>query len=207
MCIQFSQGKLNGEDRKQAIQTVQQLREAALAAITVVLETFLEAEVAAKLGREKGEPRRVCGQAHEIDWYCGHCGCRDANRFIRDGHYQRALVTNWGVVKALKVPMLECQDCGHDVICHYAILEKFQRFWLDLDQGVMLGSDLCESLRHLSHRWSGVVGSSVGLRTINERINQIELLLKPVQSTPITEVPGSAIGWHLTHHPDRNFNP
>ena len=208
MSIQFSQRKPKSEDCKQAIQTVQQqVQEAALAAITMILETFLEAEVTAKLRREKGEPRHVSGQAHEIDWYCGHCGCRDANRFVRDGHYQRALATNWGVVKALKVPMLECQECGHDVICHYAILEKFQRFWLDLDQDVLLGSDWCESLRHLSQRWSDMVGSSVDLRTINECINQIEPLLKQAHSTPITEVSHSAMGWHLTHHPDRNFNP
>ncbi len=155
MSIQFSQRKPKSEDCKQAIQTVQQqVQEAALAAITMILETFLEAEVSAKLRREKGEPRHVSGQAHEIDWYCRHCGCRDAKRFMRDGHYQRALATNWGVVKALKVPMLECQECGHDVICHY-----------------------------------------------------VEPLLKQAHSTPITEVSHSAMGWHLTHHPDRNFNP
>ena len=59
MSIQFSQRKPKSEDCKQAIQTVQQqVQEAALAAITVVLETFLEAEVTAKLGRKKGKPRQ-----------------------------------------------------------------------------------------------------------------------------------------------------
>jgi hypothetical protein len=75
--------------------------------------------------------------------------------------------------------MLECQRCGHDVICTYTILEKYQRFWLDLDQRVLFGSGLCQSLRHLSQEWSALLGSSVGLRTINERINQIEPLLGP----------------------------
>jgi hypothetical protein len=62
--------------------------------------------------------------------------------------------------------MLECQCCGHDVVCSFTILEKYQRFWLDLDQDVLFGSGLCQSLRHLSQRWSAVVGGSVGLRTL-----------------------------------------
>ena len=190
MSIHFSQVKLNGQERKKVIEEVQKrMREAALAAIKLILEVFLEAEVSAKLGREKGESRRVSRQAREIDWACGHCGCRDAHQFTRDGHYLRALETGWGHIKALKVPMLECGCCGHDVVCHFTILEKYQRFWLDLDQDVLFGSGLCESLRHLSQRWSAVVGGSVGLRTINERINQIEPLLKHAHQSPISDVP------------------
>jgi hypothetical protein len=190
MSIHFSQGKLIGQERKDVIEEVQQqMQEAALAAITVILQTFLEAEVTAKLGREKGEPRRMSRQAREIDWHCRHCGCRDANQFTRDGHYLRALDTGWGQVRALKVPMLECQRCGHDVVCHFTILEKFQRFWLDLDQDVLFGSGLCQSLRHLSQHWSAIVGGSVGLRTINERINQIAPLLKQAHQDPISDVP------------------
>ena len=60
------------------------------------------------------------------------------------------------------MPLLECLQCGHDVICHFTILEKYERFWLDLDQDVVLGSGLCESLRHLGERWSEAVGSSIG---------------------------------------------
>lgn len=48
--------------------------------------------------------------------------------------------------------MLECQQCGHDVLCHFTILEKYERFWLDLDQDVVLGSGLGESSRHLRER-------------------------------------------------------
>src|SRR6266436_6841568 len=190
MSIHVSQGNLNEQDYQQVIEEVQQrMQEAALAAIKPVLEAFLEAEVTAKLGREKGEPRQVSRQARQIDWVCGHCGCQDAHQFIRDGHYLRALDTGWGRIKALRVPMLECGCCGHDVICHFTILEKHQRFWLDLDQDVLFGSGLCESLRHLSQRWSAIVGGSVGLRTINERINQIEPLLKGAHQDAISDVP------------------
>jgi hypothetical protein len=92
-------------------------------------------------------------------------------------------------MEGLRVPMLECQRCGHDVICSYTILEKYRRFWLDLDQQVLFGSGLCQSLRQLSQQWSGVLASRGGLRTLNERINQIEPLLQQGRSEPISQVP------------------
>jgi hypothetical protein len=130
MSIQFSSGKLQGKERKEIIQAVhKQLQEAALGAIRALLTEFCEAELTAKLGRGKGIPRQVSGQAHEIDWQCGYCGCRDANQFTRDGHYRRSLETGWGHVQGLQVPRLACQRCGHDVVCTYTILEKYRRFW------------------------------------------------------------------------------
>ena len=54
---------------------------------------------------------------------------------------------------------------------------------------MLFGSGLCHSLRQLSQQWSAVLGSSVGLRTINERINQLEPLLQQARSEPIVDVP------------------
>jgi transposase-like protein len=190
MSIQFVAGKLKGEERKAIIQEVQKhMQEAVLGAIRPLLTEFCEEELTVKLGRGKREPRRVGGPAREMEWECGKCGCRDANHFTRDGHYQRALETGWGHVEGLRVPMVECQCCGHDVICHYTILEKYGRFWLDMDQQVLFGSGLCQSLRQMSQQWSAVLGSSVGLRTINDRIKQIEPLLEQAHSRPIEDVP------------------
>ncbi len=131
----------------------------------------------------------MSGQPRPVDWQCGSCGCRDANQFTRDGHYRRHLETGWGELEDLPVPMLECQQCWHDVVVYWTIIENFKRFWLDLDQDVLFGSGLCQSLRDLSERWSAILGSSVGLRTINERINQIEPLLEQAHHEPITDVP------------------
>jgi putative transposase len=190
MSIQFLPGKLKGEERKAIIQEIQkQLQQAAIEAIRPLLTAFCEEELTAKLGRGKREGRRVSVQAREIDWYCGHCGCRDAHQFMRDGHYRRTLETGWGRVEGLQVPMLECQRCGHDVVCSYTILEKHRRFWLDLDQQALYGTGFCQSLRELSQEWSAKLNSSVGVRTINERINQIEPLLERVHTAPLTDVP------------------
>ena len=67
----FSQGKLQGEQRRIIVQEVQRAaKTAVLQALQPLLRGFLEEEVTAKLGREKGEVRRVSGQAREIDWQC-----------------------------------------------------------------------------------------------------------------------------------------
>ncbi len=186
----FSPGKLQGEERKKVLQAVQkQAKVAACAAVKLVLEAFLEAEVSVKLGREKGEARRISSQERPIDWQCGSCGCANANYFIRDGHYRQKLETGWGHLSDLRVPMLECQQCQHDVVSHFAILEKYHRFWMDLDQDVLFGSGFGESLRHVQERWSATVEGNVGLRTLNERINQIEPLAKSAHTASITDVP------------------
>ena len=186
----FSQGKLQAEERKTIIQAVQkQTKATALQAIRPVLSGFLEAEVTAKLGREKGAPRQISSTERPINWACACCGCADANQFTRDGQDLRSLERGWGHLEDLQVPMLECQQCQHDVICSFAILEKYQRFWLDLDQDVLFSSGLCQSLREISQRWSATLEGSVGLRTINERINQIEPLVAQAHHEPITDVP------------------
>src|SRR5260370_16475814 len=85
--------------------------------------------------------------------------------------------------------MLECQKCHHDVICDFAILEKNDRFWLDLDQDVLWSSGSSQSLREIAERWSATTGNTVGLRTINERINQIGFLAQKYHDKPIDDVP------------------
>jgi hypothetical protein len=190
MSIAFSQKKLKGEERKAILRAIEtQMQQVIIEGVTQVLQEFLEQEVTTKLGRAKRGPRQVSSQPRPIDWQCGHCGCTDANQFTRDGHYCRSLETGWGHLDRLRVPMLECQRCEHDVVAHFAVLEKYQRFWLDAPHHAIFGSGLSRSLRHLSQEWAATLGASVGLRTINERINQLEARLAHVHREPIREVP------------------
>ena len=190
MSIAVSTQRVQGKERKEIIEEVQrQMQEAALQATKHVLTACLEAEVTTKLGREKGSQRRVSSQAREIDWKCRHCGCQDANQFTRDGHYRRNLETSWGHIQQLQVPMLECQRCHHDVICLFSTLEKFQRFWIDFQQDALFSSGLGQSLRAIKERWSGQLGSPVGLRTINELINQVEPLVHQMQEKHFSQAP------------------
>jgi hypothetical protein len=190
MSIAFSQEKLKREDRQAIVQAIQsQMQHVITQGVTLVLQGFLEQEVTTKLGRPKRSPRRVSSQPRLIDWHCAYCGSSDANQFTRDGRDLRTLETGWGHLDTLRVPMLECQGCQHDVVAQFAILEKYQRFWLDAPQRAIFGSGLCQSLRHLSQQWAVTLGSAVGLRTINERINRLEALLQEAHSEPISDVP------------------
>jgi putative transposase len=190
MSIQFSQGKLQDQERKTILQQVQcHMQKVAQEAVRGVVGEVMEEEVRAKLGREKGQARVGNGQAREIDWKCNNCGCTDANHFTRDGQYQRELQTGWGTIQNLQVPMLECQHCKHDVVCNYVILEKYKRFWMDLSQDAFWSSGCGQSLREICDRWSATVGHPVGLRTVNERINQLELLAKKFHHTLFKQAP------------------
>lgn len=190
MSISVTVARFQGKQRQDIIQEVQkQMQEGALQAIKQVLSACLEAEVTEKLGREKGEPRRASSHARESDWTCGYCGCQDANHFTRDGHYHRNLETGYGHLHALPIPMVECQRCHHDVICRFALLEKYERFWIDLQQDALFSSGLGQSLRAIKERWSGQLGSPIGLRTINELINQVEPLVHQMQEQHFPEAP------------------
>ena len=57
----------------------------------------------------------------------------------------------WGHIEGLRVPMLECQECFHDVVCTFRLLEKFQRLWIDLEQDALFSSGLGQSLRSIAH--------------------------------------------------------
>lgn len=190
MSITVSTARIKGKEREEIIEEVQkQIKEAALQASGQVVMSCLEAEVTAQLGREKGVPRKSAEHPREIDWKCAYCGCQDANQFTRDGHYQRTLETKLGHIDHLRVPMLECQNCHHDVICQFSILEKFQRFWVDLQQDAFFSSGLAQSLRAIRNRWSGELEHPVGLRTINELINQTEQLVHRMREQHFPEAP------------------
>lgn len=204
MSIAVSISHLQGKERKEIIATVQQhAKKAALEAIQPILTEFLEAEVEIKLGRKKGANRQISSQKREIEWKCGYCGGPDANQLMRDGHYKRSLETGWGHIQGLRVPMLECQPCHHDVICRFSILEKYSRFWLDLDQDVLFSSGLGQSLRVISERWSEQVGGNVGLRTINERIKKTRTAHRAHACERLSHLSQrGSTRWHLGHDPE-----
>jgi putative transposase len=190
MSIHISVESIQGKSHQEIFEEIQrQAKQAALNAVKQVLEAGLEAEVESQLGRKKGETRPISSQERLSEWHCGHCGCQDANHFLRDGHYQRNVETGWGHIQGLRVPMLECQRCGHDVICVFRLLEKFQRFWIDVEQEVLFWSGLGQSLRTMTQRWSAQTESNVGLRSLNERINQVRPLIEQMRAQAIVPSP------------------
>jgi hypothetical protein len=60
---------------------------------------------------------------------------------------------------------------------------------MDLDQDVLFGSGFGERLRQMRERWSATIEGSVGLRTLNERINQLEPLARSAHTAPLSAIP------------------
>jgi hypothetical protein len=60
---------------------------------------------------------------------------------------------------------------------------------MDLDQEVLFGSGFGERLRQMTERWSATIEGRVGLRTLNERINQLEPWARCAHTKPLTDLP------------------
>src|SRR5947209_5386967 len=73
------------------------------------LQTALDEEVTALLGRAKYARRRT-GPQRPAGVRCSRCGLDWAARLRRDGHYARLVLTRYAVV-AVRIPRLRCV-CG-----------------------------------------------------------------------------------------------
>jgi hypothetical protein len=62
----------------------------------------------------------------------------------------------------------------------------FGWIWIKMSCGVAAVVKVCA---REAERWSASVGSTVGLRTLNERINQVEQLVNTYHEQPIEEAP------------------
>jgi hypothetical protein len=58
-----------------------------------------------------------------------------------------------------------------------------------LHQDVLWSSGCGQSLREIAERWGATLGSDVGLRTINDRINEMERLSQKFHEQDILDVP------------------
>jgi len=149
------------------------------------IEEALAGEVTSLLGREPYERRRPPGEAGEAR--CHRCGSRDGQDFRRDGHYSRYLDTAWGRLK-IQVPQLECV-CGGSVKVPFQTLRSRQRIWDDLEGEIRERYGWGMSLRWIKACLDARLKSSVGLRTLNERVRQMAQLVVPWQEKPLEEVP------------------
>lgn len=131
------------------------------------LEEVLETEVERWLGRKRHVRRRkVKGQRIEVQ--CSRCFSHERQRFRRNGHYLRKLDTRWGQVK-INVPQVIC-ECGGHVCLSFQTLRRGQRIWHDLEWEVIVEYERGLSYRQIKASWDQRLGSSVGLRTLNQRL-------------------------------------
>lgn len=66
---------------------------------------------------------------------CPKCGPRESNQIKRNGHYRRYLIVKEGVIQ-IRVPQLECLNCGKEIALNALFLPKRKRYWIELDSKI-----------------------------------------------------------------------
>jgi transposase-like protein len=146
---------------------VEQMRRMILHLVGRCLEESLETELERFLGRKR-YCRRRRAKPQETGVYCSQCRSHQRQDFRRNGHYSRQLALRWGQVK-LQVPQAKCQ-CGGNVRLKYRTLRTRQRFWEDLELEIQAEYGRGLSYRQIKLDLDQRLESSVGLRTLNQRV-------------------------------------
>jgi len=131
------------------------------------LDEELDAEVDKLLGREVYE-RRQRGKKQKTRVRCSKCLSHESQQFRRNGHYRRGLNTRWGRL-LMNVPQVKCA-CGGNVRLTFRAFRPRQRMWDDVDMQVRLEYGRGLSYRQIKMEWDEILGKSVGLRTLNQRV-------------------------------------
>ncbi len=170
------------------------LQEAVKEVVKRSIEAELEEEVTRALKRKAhGRSKKVRSEEHGAA-VCQKCGKQQVGWFWRNGHYQRGLDASWGHL-SLQMPQVRCR-CGGSVGIPFRTLKKGQRIWEDLTWEMEAEYGWGLSLRWIKAKEDAKLGGSLGLRTINERVQQAgagreEWLQRPLGSfPPIVEVDG-----------------
>lgn len=147
-----------------------EMREAMKEVTRRCIEAELEEEVTKALqrkahGRSKRVNRELKGAAK-----CRKCGCQQVNQFWRNGHYARGLDTSWGHV-TIGMPQVRCR-CKGVVELPWRTVRKGQRIWEDVSWELQAEAGWGLSLRWIKAKEDAKLGGSLGLRTINERVQQ-----------------------------------
>ena len=174
-----------GSRREFVEELIAQIKEEVQWMVSRCLEEALEGEVTSLLGREPYERRQPPGQ--EVAAECGRCGSRDGQDYRRDGHYRRYLDTGWGRLE-IRVPQLECV-CEGSVKVPYQSLRSRQRVWDDVEGEIRERYGWGMSLRWIKACLDARLRSSVGLRTLNERVREMAQLVVPWQQRTLEDVP------------------
>ena len=146
------------------------------------IEQQLEDDVDTWLYRSHHQRREDVGK-RQTGAICGRCGSCQAKDFSRNGHRQRDAVTTYGVL-TFWLPRVVCQ-CGGSVKIPFSILEPYQRLWDDLTEQVNRWASLGLSLRQMQGEIGYQVGTQIGLRKLNEMVQNVA---NPV-SIELTSVP------------------
>jgi len=145
------------------------------------IEEKLESDVEKWLYRAPHKRRKGVCRVSQAE--CQRCGSRQAQDFRRNGHRKRQVVTGVGVVD-FWLPRVVCQ-CGGSVEIPFSILRPYQQIWADIELQVDRWADLGLSLRQMQTELGHQSQTQIGLRSLNQIINQH----KSVTNIKLSSVP------------------
>lgn len=173
---------------------VEGLDEAIKEVVKRSVDTALEVEVDNQLKRKRhGRSKRI-GESVNGQAYCRKCGSHSVRKFWRNGHYRRGLDTHWGHLE-VEMPQVRC-CCGGSVAMPFQTVRKGQRIWDDLALEMQTEYGWGLSLRWIKAKEDAKLNGSLGLRTINERVQRAGAgreawLQRAIQGfPPVVEVDG-----------------
>lgn len=147
-----------------------ELRQAFASQVTRLLEDQLEEEVDTWLYRghyERREQVRRCSQAR-----CQKCGTHQAKQFMRNGYRERTMATQIGVIR-YRFPRVKC-ECGGSVRIPFSLVKPYQQIWDDVVAQVHRWADLGLSLRQMQTEIGEQYDTQVGLRTLNQMVQDVK---------------------------------
>jgi hypothetical protein len=165
--------------------------QALLRALSTRMTNLLNQAVDQLLGRERYERR-----GHVPDdvqgGECPYCHTRQSDRFTRHGGRKRTVTIWWGDLH-VRWPRVICA-CGHCVKLNLlGWLEPYQRLGEDVDVLIQRWGAMSLSLRQMAKELAHTYIGPLGLRTLNERLHQLQELtpdLDEVATPPVLQVDG-----------------
>jgi putative transposase len=151
------------------------------------VEAILEEEIDQLLKRRRHYRRRIDDEESSHRMKCRRCGSTKRSDFRRNGHYRRGLDTTRGHIE-FEMPQVECQ-CGGWVRVEYKALRRRQRIWKDLEAEFRSAYGYRQSLRAIKARNDVILGGSLGLRTINRRVQAVAECVPVWQQTELLHPP------------------
>jgi hypothetical protein len=155
------------------------------------LNLRLSAAVDHLLGRGRYERRGTLPSDCQQSGRCLRCGSQRCDHFSRNGHRRPRTLVLYDASLSLALPRVICQ-CGGSVQLDFAgLLRPYQRLGDDIDRQIQRWGALSLSLREMQGELAHSAVGRLGLRTLNERLHQLQDLtpeLDPTAVPPILQI-------------------
>jgi putative transposase len=163
----------------------EQMAETLLTSATETINQALETHVSKWLGRAAYVRRKRARGSGLL--CCQKCGSRVRWQFSRNGYRERGLTLVIGTIQ-VALPRVKCM-CGGSVSLNLPDLRPGQRLGADWAALVQHWAGLAYSLRQMKGELDAGVGTSVGLRSLNERLHRLAEQLPAWQTRWLRDVP------------------